>query len=76
MPQARLAAPMPSGAHLRPYPMAGGEASSLLLHWEVCVCICRPHLVCVHVVGVRIDKDPTMCLCMHVAAAATLRHVH
>ena len=33
-PQARLAAPLPAGAHLRPYPMGGGEASSLLLLWE------------------------------------------
>ena len=33
-PQARLASPLPSGAHLRPYPMGGGEASSLLLLWE------------------------------------------
>ena len=33
--EARLAAPLPAGAHLRPYPMGGGgEASSLLLLWE------------------------------------------
>ena len=32
--EARLASPLPAGAHLRPYPAGEGEAGSLLMLWE------------------------------------------